>query len=50
MAIKKSDLYSSIWASCDELGGGMDARLYWWRDFGGETGATAGGGISATDR
>jgi type I restriction enzyme M protein len=25
MAIKKSDLYSSIWASCDQLRGGMDA-------------------------
>jgi type I restriction enzyme M protein len=25
MAIKKSDLYSSIWASCDELRGGMIA-------------------------
>ena len=26
MAIKKSELYSSLWASCDELrGGGMDA-------------------------
>jgi type I restriction enzyme, S subunit len=23
MAIKKSDLYSSLWASCDELRGGM---------------------------
>ncbi|RYH14208.1 MAG: SAM-dependent DNA methyltransferase, partial [Alphaproteobacteria bacterium] len=28
MAIKKSDLYSSIWASCDELRGGMDATQY----------------------
>ena len=27
MAIKKSDLYSSLWASCDELRGGMDARV-----------------------
>jgi HsdM N-terminal domain len=25
MALKKSDLYSSLWASCDELRGGMDA-------------------------
>ena len=24
MAIKKSDLYSSLWASCDELRGGME--------------------------
>jgi hypothetical protein len=23
MALKKSDLYSSLWASCDELRGGM---------------------------
>jgi len=30
MAIKKSDLYSSLWASCDELRGGMDARVTWF--------------------
>ncbi|MGO6968897.1 N-6 DNA methylase [Rhizobium leguminosarum] len=28
MAVKKSDLYSSLWASCDELRGGMDASTY----------------------
>ncbi|HEY9145664.1 MAG TPA: N-6 DNA methylase, partial [Thiobacillus sp.] len=28
MAIKKSELYSSIWASCDALRGGMDASQY----------------------
>ena len=28
MAIKKSKLYSSLWASCDELRGGMDASQY----------------------
>ena len=28
MAIKKSDLYTSIWKSCDELRGGMDASQY----------------------
>lgn len=28
MAVKKSELYSSIWASCDELRGGMDASQY----------------------
>ena len=28
MAIKKSGLYSSIWESCDELRGGMDASQY----------------------
>jgi type I restriction-modification system DNA methylase subunit len=28
VAIKKSDLYASIWASCDELRGGMDASQY----------------------
>ena len=28
MAIKKSDLYRSIWDSCDELRGGMDASQY----------------------
>jgi len=28
MAIKKSELYSSIWKGCDELRGGMDASQY----------------------
>lgn len=28
MAIKKSELYSSLWESCDELRGGMDASQY----------------------
>ncbi len=28
MAIKKSELYSSLWASCDELRGGMDTSQY----------------------
>ena len=28
MAIKKSNLYSSLWQSCDELRGGMDASQY----------------------
>ena len=28
MAIKESDLYSALWASCDELRGGMDASQY----------------------
>jgi len=28
MAIKKSELYSSLWASCDKLRGGMDASQY----------------------
>ncbi|HEY2931065.1 MAG TPA: class I SAM-dependent DNA methyltransferase [Acidobacteriota bacterium] len=28
MALKKSQLYSSIWQSCDELRGGMDASQY----------------------
>ena len=28
MAIKKSELYSTLWASCDELRGGMDASQY----------------------
>lgn len=28
MAIRKSDLYASLWASCDELRGGMDASQY----------------------
>ncbi len=28
MAIKKNELYSSLWASCDQLRGGMDASQY----------------------
>ena len=28
MAIKKSELYSALWKSCDELRGGMDASQY----------------------
>ncbi len=28
MAIKKSNLYTSLWQSCDELRGGMDASQY----------------------
>jgi type I restriction enzyme M protein len=28
VAIKKTDLYASLWASCDELRGGMDASQY----------------------
>ncbi|HAT8315140.1 TPA: type I restriction-modification system subunit M [Legionella pneumophila] len=28
MAIKKSELYFSLWSSCDELRGGMDASQY----------------------
>ncbi len=28
MPLKKSDLYASLWASCDELRGGMDASQY----------------------
>ncbi|MBF6188922.1 type I restriction-modification system subunit M [Nocardia farcinica] len=28
VALKKSDLYSSLWASCDQLRGGMDASQY----------------------
>ncbi|MEW9298646.1 class I SAM-dependent DNA methyltransferase [Acetobacter oryzifermentans] len=28
MAIKKSDIYRSLWDSCDQLRGGMDASLY----------------------
>ena len=31
MPIKKSELYSSLWASCDALRGGMDASQY--KDF-----------------
>ena len=28
MAIKKNDIYRSLWDSCDQLRGGMDASLY----------------------
>jgi type I restriction enzyme M protein len=28
MPVKKSELYSALWASCDELRGGMDASQY----------------------
>lgn len=28
MPVKKTELYSSLWASCDELRGGMDASQY----------------------
>lgn len=28
MAVKKSELYSTLWASCNELRGGMDASQY----------------------
>jgi hypothetical protein len=28
MALKKSELYSSLWSSCDELRGGMDVSQY----------------------
>jgi hypothetical protein len=28
VAVKKSELYSKLWASCDELRGGMDASQY----------------------
>ena len=26
MALEKSELYASLWSSCDELRGGMDAH------------------------
>jgi type I restriction enzyme M protein len=28
LAVKKSEIYSSLWSSCDELRGGMDASQY----------------------
>ena len=28
MAVKKSEIYNSLWASCDALRGGMDASQY----------------------
>jgi type I restriction-modification system DNA methylase subunit len=28
VALKKTELYSSLWSSCDELRGGMDASQY----------------------
>jgi type I restriction enzyme M protein len=41
MAIKKSELYSSLWASCDALRGGMDASQY--KDYGQEKDAATSG-------
>src|SRR4030065_280267 len=32
MPVKKSELYGSLWKSCDELRGGMDASQY--KDYG----------------
>lgn len=34
MAVKKTELYSSLWASCDALRGGIDASQYkdYWID------------------
>ncbi|WP_367104229.1 type I restriction-modification system subunit M N-terminal domain-containing protein [uncultured Psychrobacter sp.] len=28
MALKKTEIYSTLWASCDELRGGMDVSQY----------------------
>jgi type I restriction-modification system DNA methylase subunit len=28
MALKKSELYSSLWSGCDELRGGIDSSQY----------------------
>lgn len=28
MAVKKSEIYRSLWASCDQLRGSMDASQY----------------------
>ena len=28
MAVKKTQLYASLWASCDQLRGGMDSSEY----------------------
>ena len=28
MAVKKTQLYASLWASCDKLRGGMDSSEY----------------------
>jgi len=33
MAIKKSELYSTLWKSCDELRVGIDASKYKVRAF-----------------
>ncbi len=38
MALKKSQLYASLWQSCDELRGGMDAYEYLMRHFATESG------------
>jgi len=33
MALKKSERYSSLWKSCDELHGGMDASPSQYKDY-----------------
>jgi hypothetical protein len=33
MALKKSELYSSLWSSCDELRGGMDRFMPKWQFY-----------------
>ena len=40
MPIKKSEQYSSLWKSCDELRDGMDASQY--KDYVPQTGSPAG--------
>src|SRR5664280_1487916 len=42
MVLRKSDLYSSLWKSCDELRGGMDASEYLMRHFATESGKSKG--------
>ncbi len=32
MAIKKTELYSSLWANCDELRGSIAAQVKSWLD------------------
>ena len=46
MALKKSELYSSLWASCDELRGGMDASQY--KDYVLAVGMTPVGALART--
>ncbi len=55
MAIKKSELYTSLWKSCDELRGGMDASQY--KDYvptlrrsASDKAASAGNSVNSTSR
>ena len=49
MAVKKTELYSSLWSSCDELRGGMDGSYYATHTFEGTAGETIAIELSSDD-